>query len=87
MNLRRFQAFKIRFNAARIAFCRRHPNQISNGEEFRYQDSNGQPTHIANFTKGLPHNLQTGIIADPADYQQFVQGINSGDVQDFKDTQ
>ncbi len=86
MNIRRFQAFKIRFNAARIAFSRQHPKQIDNGEEFRYKDGNGKPTHIANFTKGLPHNPQTGIISEPSDYQQFVKGINSGDVRDFKDT-
>ena len=86
MNIRRFQAFKIRFNAARIAFGRRHPAHITNGEELRYKDSNSQPTHIANFTKGLPHNPQTGIISDPKDYQQFVKGINSGDIEDFKNT-
>ena len=83
MNIRRLQAFKVRFNAARIAFCRQHPKHIDNGEESRYKDANGKLTHLANFTKGLPHNPQTGIISDPADYQQLVKGINSGDEEDF----
>ena len=86
MNIRRFQAFKIRFDATKIALSRRHPSHLANGEEFRYKDNDGQPTHIANFTKGLPHNPGTGIISDPKDYQQFVKGINSGDVRDFRDT-
>lgn len=86
MNRRRFQALKILFGASGIAFGRRHPKQIDNGEESRYKDSNGRLTHIANFTKGLPHNPQTGIISDPSDYQQFVKGINSGDVRDFAAT-
>ncbi len=30
-----------------------------------------------------PHHPQMGIISNPADYQQFVKGINSGDVADF----
>lgn len=83
MNIRRFQAFKTRFNAAKIAFSRKHPQHISNGEELRYKDSKGNPTFIANFTKGLPHNPKTGIISQPADYQQLVEGINSGNPRDF----
>ena len=83
MNIRRLQAFKVRFNAAKIAFLRKHPQHINNGEESRYKDSDGKLTHIANFTKGLPHDTKTGIIVDPADYQQLVAGINSGDVADF----
>ena len=86
MYIRRSQALKIRFNAARIAFARKHPPHIANGEELRYKDDRGQLTHIANFTKGLPHNVQTGIITDPADYQQLVEGTKSGDVRDFAAT-
>ena len=86
MNIRRLQAFKTRFNAAKIAFSRRHPRHIDNGEESRYQDANGKLTHLANFTKGLPHDPRTGIISNPADYQQLIKGINSGDIRDFADT-
>ena len=86
MNNRRIKAFVTRFNAAKLAFFRQHPPHISNQEESRYRDGMGQLTHLANFTKGLPHNVNTGIIVDPQDYQQFVRGINSGDVRDFKVT-
>ena len=86
MNNRRLQALKIRRDAAEVASKREHPNHISNGEEFRYRNEENQPTHIANFTKGLPHDVQTGLIVDSQDYQQLVRGIDSGDVRDFKDT-
>ncbi len=90
---RRLKALQIRRDAAEIAFQREHPTHVNNGEEFRYRfgDNNpdelkNQPTHIANFTKGLPHDETTGIIVDPRDYLQFFRGIDSGDVDDFQDT-
>ena len=86
MNNRRIKALLTRINAAKLAFFRQHPPHINNQEEFRYRDGDDKLTHIANFTKGLPHNVKTGIIVDPKDYQQFVRGINSGDVRDFKAT-
>ncbi|HHP7229626.1 MAG TPA: vanadium-dependent haloperoxidase [Xenococcaceae cyanobacterium] len=86
MNARRLEALQIRRNAAEVASLREHPPHLSNGEEFRYRNSGNQPTHLANFTKGLPHDLDTGMIAEAADYQQLVQGIDSGDVRDFRDT-
>ena len=86
MEARRLEALQIRRDAAEIASLREHPPHIANGEEFRYRDRNGRSTHLGNFTKGLPHNLETGIITDPADYQQFVRGIDSGNLRDFEDT-
>ena len=90
---RRVKALQIRRNAAKIANLREHPPHVNNGEECRYRfgDKNltelkNKPTHIANFTKGLPHNETTGIIINPRDYRQFVRGIDSGDVDDFQDT-
>ena len=85
MSERRFRAREIRREAAELAFERKHLPQVSNGEEFEYRIS-GKPSHIANFTKGLPHDVNTGLLKDPDDYQQFVRGIDSGDVRDFKDT-
>lgn len=85
MSDRRFNALQVREAAARVASMRDHPAQVSNGEEFRYRDSENKPTHIANFTKGLPHD-DDGIISSAEDYQQFVRGIDSGDVRDFRDT-
>ena len=56
MQARRLQAKKIRQDAAEIASLREHPEQVSNGEEFRYRNLDNKPSHIANFTKGLPHD-------------------------------
>lgn len=83
---RRLKALQIRQDAAEIASKREHPTHVNNGEEFKYRSVDNKPTHIANFTKGLPHDETTGIIVDPQDYQQFVRGIDSGDVRDFQDT-
>ena len=90
---RRLQARQVRQDAAEIAFQREHPKHINNGEEFRYRfgenesaNLKNQPTHIANFTKGLPHDETTGIIIEPQDYLKFIRGIDSGDVRDFEDT-
>lgn len=85
MSERRLRAREIRRQAAEVAFEREHPAQVSNGEEFEYRIS-GEPSHIANFTKGLPHDVKTGLLDNPDDYQQFVRGIDSGDVRDFRDT-
>ncbi len=84
MKDRRLEALKIRRDAAELASFREHPDQIGNGEEYKYR--NEQLTHLGNFTKGLPHDLNTGIITNSEDYQQFVRGIDSGDVRDFADT-
>ncbi|MEM9568559.1 MAG: vanadium-dependent haloperoxidase [Cyanobacteria bacterium P01_E01_bin.34] len=91
---RRQSARQVRIDAADLAFQREHPPHISNGEEILYRidrttpkgDVSSKPSHIANFTKGLPHNLETGVIESADDYQQFVRGIDSGDPQDFRDT-
>ncbi len=67
----------------------------TNGEELRYtfdiagetpERRRGNPSHIANYTKGLPHDPVDGLIYDPEHYQQFVRGINSGDLDDFIST-
>ncbi|MGB3401510.1 MAG: vanadium-dependent haloperoxidase [Microcoleaceae cyanobacterium] len=88
MNNRRLEALRIRQDAATAASQRLHPHHINNNEEYRYRNSNAenQPTHLANFTKGLPHDVKTGLIVSAADYQQFIRGIDSGETQDFKDT-
>jgi hypothetical protein len=91
MDDRRLSALQVRRNAAEIANQREHPAHVSNGEEFKYRnqdttsDQYNKPTHIANFTKGLPHN-DNGLLACAEDFQLFVRGIDSGDVRDFKDT-
>ncbi|MEA5509482.1 vanadium-dependent haloperoxidase [Crocosphaera sp. UHCC 0190] len=86
MDDRRIEALRIRRDAAEVASERPHPLHISNGEEFRYRNSENKPTHLANYSKGLPHCEKTGVIVNAEDYQQFVRGIDSGDVRDFRDT-
>jgi hypothetical protein len=99
MESRRNQALNVRIEAANIAFDREHPVHEANGEELQYRFANagasanaedavrrGKPSHITNYTKGLPHREDDGLIADPRDFQTFVRGIDSGDVRDFRDT-
>lgn len=91
MNTRRQQAQNIRNNAAELAANRPHPQHINNKEEYEYRrpKPNGkgnEPSHIANFTKGLPHDETTGLLLNSADYGQFVLGIQSGDTTDFART-
>ncbi len=86
MNDRQLEALRIRQDAAILASQRPHPTHISNNEEYQYRNLHNQPTHLANFTKGLPHDVQTGLITSPEDYQQFIRGIDSGDIQDFQET-
>ncbi len=85
MNNRRLEALRIRQDAAILANQRPHPTHRSNSEEYRYRNCENKPTHLANFTKGLPHDVNTGIIVSPEDYQQWIRGIDSGESQDFPD--
>ena len=95
MMSRRQQAQQVRNNAAQVAANRPHPIHRSNGEELEYRQliSNpddptqkiNRPSHIANFTKGLPHDPKTGLLLDSRDYQNFVKAIDSGDPKDFSD--
>lgn len=80
------QAKQTRNNATDLAASRPHPRHLHNGEEDRYRrgDDPGEPSYLANFTKGLPHHPETGLLLNPPDYQQFVLGIQSGDSVDFR---
>lgn len=82
-------AQSIRNDAAQVAADRPHPRHVDNKEEFEYRDvkKRGTPaTHIANFTKGLPHDPKTGLLLNPFDFKLFVQGIQSGNPADFQRT-
>lgn len=95
MRDRRQQALQVRIDAAELASQREHPEQINNGEEFRYRASNNTSTHIANFTKGLPHDHKGMLVVEAGTsgtfernndyYLQFVKAIDSGDERDFRD--
>ena len=92
MNARKQEALERRIAAAKLAYDRPHPRQQANGEELKYRfdepdtERGGKASHLANYTKGLPHHEKDGLICNPDDYQKFVRGIDSGDVRDFRDT-
>lgn len=46
----------------------------------------GQPSYLMSFTKGMPHNFDTGLLLNPVHFQYFVRAIDSGDPRDFRDT-
>lgn len=79
-NYRRKEALRVRVSAAELANERVHPQHIANGDELRI------PQYAASFTKGLPHDRETGLIVDPEDFKKFVKAIDSGDPRDFRDT-
>ncbi|MEL7069123.1 MAG: vanadium-dependent haloperoxidase [Cyanobacteria bacterium J06581_3] len=92
-NNRKQAALERRIAAAKLAYDRPHMPQQANGEELRYRfdepdnpERGGGASHLANYTKGLPHNEKDGLICNPADYQKFVRGIDSGNPQDFINT-
>lgn len=53
---------------------------------FRALDAECQAAYVVSFTKGLPHDPNTGLVINPAHYQLFVRAIDSGDFRDFRDT-
>ena len=82
-------AKNIRVEAAELASRRPPVKHCHNNEEYEYRDplTTGTPaSHIANYTKGLPHDLSTGLILNSVDYKLFVNGIQSGDPHDFAKT-
>ena len=95
MKTRREIAQELRNSASHIAYLREHPKHCSNGEEYEFRHiekgkqgtcpKDAGPTHLTNFTKGLPHN-EDGSLVNPDHYQKFVIGIQSGNPADFEKT-
>lgn len=76
---RRLDAFNTRLQATSLAFCRPHPEHKRNDDEIALIDIHtGEPTYIATFTKGLPHDPSTGLLARACDFETFTQAIASG---------
>ena len=92
MNSRKHQSLDLRTAAAKLAYDRTHEQHQANGDEQRHRFDEvqtvrgGKASHLSNYTKGLPHDEKDGLICNPADYQQFIRGIDSGDARDFQDT-
>lgn len=80
--LRRDQAKDVRDSATRLASSRAHPRHCANGDEGIFLNE-----HFAfSFTKGLPHDVETGLVSNTAAYEQFVKAIASGNPLDFRNT-
>jgi len=80
MKERREAALVVRARAADLANRAAHPAHVPNGDE------DNQPRFALSFTKGLPHDRTTGVVADDASFFLFVDATNSGDPQDFINT-
>lgn len=84
---RQQSALSVRMAAAELANSRPHPRHVANGDEQKFRDKDDNtPTYLASFTKGMPHDYDTGLLESPEDFQQFVKAIDSGDPRDFIDT-
>ncbi|PXF43005.1 Vanadium-dependent bromoperoxidase [Gracilariopsis chorda] len=78
------EAYNVRLEAATLAKNRPHPIHLANTEELRYRrpfdcEFPGQPSHIASYTKGLPHDPKTGLLIKPNDFQTFIRALDAGD--------
>ncbi len=79
---RRTLARKVREEAAEIAFLRPHPEQLNNGEESAYRNSDNQLNYIANYSKGLPHNHLGEV--DPKAYKALLKALCTTNPDDFE---
>lgn len=69
---------------SKISEC--HEKDHHHLEKLETINLDGKPSYLMSFTKGLPHNKETGLLSNPIHYQYFVRGIDSGDPRDFRDT-
>ncbi|MEL7086549.1 MAG: vanadium-dependent haloperoxidase [Cyanobacteria bacterium J06597_1] len=81
MTDRRQESYSIRLEAAELARSRVHPQHLANGDEQRYADSK----YFMSFTKGLPHNADTGLLHDEADFVAFRRAIDDGFIDPFSE--
>ena len=96
MNIdRRQEALKVRNTAAELAYNRPQPRHVANGDEHKFRavvkdectgESKCKPSYLASYSKGLPHDPDTGLVNYPDDFQRFVTAIDSGGRRDFADT-
>lgn len=81
-NLRKESAYEVRRAAADLARSRPHPRHKANGDELRFRHpkgsfQEGRPSYLASFTKGLPHDIQTGLVCSPSHFSRFVRAIDN----------
>ncbi|MGA7954724.1 MAG: vanadium-dependent haloperoxidase [Gloeobacterales cyanobacterium] len=81
MSDRRQESYAARLAAAELARSRVHPTQQANGDEQRYAGDQ----YFMSFTKGLPHNPDTGLLEDPKDFVDFRRAIDDGFIDPFSE--
>ena len=78
---RRQESYAVRVEAAELARSREHPTHQANRDEQRYAGDQ----YFMSFTKGLPHNPDTGLLQDPQDFVEFRRAIDDGFIDPFSD--
>lgn len=78
---RRQESYDVRLEAAKLARSREHPTHQANGDEQRYAGDQ----YFMSFTKGLPHNPDTGLLQDPKDFVDFRRAIDDGFIDPFSE--
>lgn len=73
------ESFKIREDAAEMAFNRQQPPHRANGDEQRFASAN----YAMNFTKGLEHDPITGLVVESQAFESFRTAIDIGFIDAF----
>jgi hypothetical protein len=81
MSDRRQESYAVRLEAAELARSREHPNHQANGDEQKYAGDK----YFMSFTKGLPHNPDTGLLHDAKDFVEFRRAIDDAFIDPFSD--
>lgn len=81
MTDRRQESYAVRLEAAELARSRQHPTHQANPDEQRYAGDQ----YFMCFTKGLPHNPDTGLLQDAQDFVEFRRAIDDGFIDPFSD--
>jgi hypothetical protein len=81
MTERRQESYAIRLEAAELARSRAHPTQSANGDEQRFAGDR----YFMCFTKGLPHDPNTGLLHDPGHFVEFRRAVDEGFIDPFSE--
>jgi hypothetical protein len=81
MTDRKQESYAVRVEAAELARSRAHPTHNANGDEQRFAGD----LYFMSFTKGLPHDPNTGLLHDPHHFVEFRRAIDEGFIDPFTD--
>ena len=81
MSDRRQESYAFRLESAELARSRQHPQHQANGDEQRYAGDQ----YFMSFTKGLPHNPESGLLEDAKDFVEFRRAIDDAFIDPFSD--